>query len=177
MYRPLIKIRVQERESIRLLINYGLNEIEEEHKIYDYMLAELEDVEFVTPVYRDIYHLFRTKLSEGQVIDADYLISHAPDSVKTEVIDLITERREISPNWNDKYKIFIPSEKDLLETVVYTNVARLKFRVIQKLINEKLSKLKDEKTPDEQEKLFIIHDRLKKSEVELAKVLGIVVSK
>lgn len=171
------QIRVQERESIRLLINYGLNEIEEEHKIYDYMLTELEDVEFVTPVYRDIYNLFRTKLSEGQVIDADYLISHAPETVKKEVIDLITERREISPNWNDKFKIFIPAEKDLLETVIYTNVARLKFRVIQKIISENLAKMKLEEDPSEQDKLFIIHDRLKQSEIELAKVLGIVVSK
>lgn len=170
-------IKIQERESIRLLINYGFNEIEEEYKLYNYLLAELEEVEFITPVYKEIFELFKIKLSEGEVIDDKYLISNAPENIKKEVIDLVTERREISPNWNDKYQIIIPAEHDLLETVVYTNVARLKFRVIQKLITENLNKMKEEKNPDEQEKLFIIHDRLKKSEMELAKVLGIVISR
>lgn len=170
-------IKIQERESIRLLINYGFNEIEEEYKLYNYLLSELEEVEFITPVYRDIFNLFKTKLSDGEVIDDKYLIANASESIKKEVIDLITERREISPNWNDKYHIFIPAEHDLLETVVYTNVARLKFRVIQKLITENLNKMREEKDSEEQDKLFIIHDRLKKSEMELAKVLGIVISR
>lgn len=170
-------IKIQERESIRLLINYGFNEIEEEFKLYNYLLNELEDVEFVTPVYREIFELFKSKLSSGEVIDSNYLISNGSDTVKTEVIDLVTERREVSPNWNDKYQIYIPEEKDLLENIVYTNVARLKFRVIQKLITENLLKMKEQSDPQEQDKLFIIHDRLKRSEMELAKVLGIVVSR
>ncbi|QSE99218.1 DNA primase [Fulvivirga lutea] len=171
------QIRIQERESIRLLVNYGLNEIEEEYKIYNYLLNELEDVEFVTPVYKEIFELFKERLDQGEVIDDQYLIANGSEAIKKEVIDLVTERREISPNWNDKYQIFIPAEHDLLETVVYTHVARLKFRVIQKLITENLAKMKVEKDSEEQDKLFIIHDRLKKSEMELAKVLGIVVSR
>ncbi|MEQ8925105.1 MAG: DNA primase [Fulvivirga sp.] len=171
------QIRIQERESIRLLVNYGLNEIEEEYKIYNYLLNELEDVEFVTPVYKEIFELFKERLDQGEVIDVQYLIANGSEAIKKEVIDLVTERREISPNWNDKYQIFIPAEHDLLDTVVYTHVARLKFRVIQKLISENLAKMKVEKDPEEQDKLFIIHDRLKQSEMELAKVLGIVVSR
>ncbi len=171
------QIRVQERESIRLLINYGLNDIEDEYKLYNYLLTELEDVEFVTPVYKEIFDLFKAKLAEGEIIDGNYLVANGSEKIKHEAINLLTERREISPNWQDKYQIFIPSEKDLLDTVVYTNVARLKFRVIQKLISENLAKMREEKDTEEQDKLFIIHDRLKKSEVELAKVLGIVVSK
>ena len=42
---------LQERETIRLLINYGFNEIEEKYHLCDHYLEELEDVEFSTPVY------------------------------------------------------------------------------------------------------------------------------
>ena len=171
------QIAIQERESVRLLINYGYNEIEQEYKICNYLLTELEEVEFTTPVYREILDIFRNKLEQGEVIDSQYFIHHGSEEIKREVIDLITERREISPNWSEKYDIIIPGEKDLLDNVIYTNVARLKFRVIQKLIVENLAKMKDAPTPAEQDDCFIIHERLKQSEMELAKMLGIVVSR
>lgn len=170
-------VRIQERESIRLLINYGFNEIEEEFKLYNYLLEELEDVEFTTPIYKEIFEIFKKHLESGQVIDSKFLIDNSEGKVKTEVIDLVTERREISPNWHDKFKIHIPHENEQLEAVVYTNVARLKFRVIQKLITENLAKMKSAESEEEQDKMFRIHGELKKSEVELAKVLGIVVSR
>ena len=53
----------------------------------------------------------------------------------------------------------------------------MKFRVIQKLITENLVKMKGAKEASEQDRLFMIHSELKKSEIELAKVLGIVVSR
>jgi hypothetical protein len=55
-------------------------------------------------------------------------------------------------------------------------VARLKFRVIQKLMTENLSRLKQTTDLEEEEKYFNIHRELKKSEIELAKILGVVIS-
>jgi len=170
-------IEIQERESIRILINYGFNDIEEEYKLYDYLLKELDDVTFITPVYKQILDLFKENLSKGKVIDSQFLIAEGDAEVSREVADLVSERWEISPNWNDKFQIFVPSENDVLETVVLSNVMRLKFRVIQKLISDNLSKLKSAKEEDEQEQLFKIHSELKKSEIELAKALGIVITK
>jgi DNA primase len=170
-------IRIQERESIRLLINYGFNDLEDEYKLSDYLLEELEEVEFITPLYLEIFNIFKMKLVEGQVIDSNYLLANGTKHVKNEVISLMTERWEISPNWKEKFHIHIPHENELLETVVFTNVARLKFRVIQKLITENLIKMKKATEEGEQDQLFRIHSELKKSEIELAKVLGIVVSR
>ncbi len=170
-------VSIQERESIRLLINYGFNEIEEEFKLYSYLLEELEDVEFQTPIYKRIFDLFKTKLNEGHVIDSKFLLANGEEEIKKEVIDLITERREVSPNWNEKYHIHIRHENEQLETLVYTNVVRLKFRVIQKLITENLSKMKACAEAEEEDRLFQIHAELKKSEMELAGILGIVISR
>ncbi|ELR68525.1 DNA primase [Fulvivirga imtechensis AK7] len=170
-------VTLQERESIRLLINYGFNEIEEEYRLYDYLLQQLEDVEFSTPVYREILDIFKKKLTEGQVVDSQYFISHCSSEIKKEVVDLMTERHEVSPNWNDKFQIFVPHEHDILENVVFTNVLRLKFRVIQKLIMDNLKKMKGAANEEDQDKHFKIHSELKKSEMELAKVLGIVITR
>lgn len=170
-------MRRQERESIRLLINYGLNDIEEEFKLCHYLLEELEEIAFVTPIYREIIQLFKQKLAEGEVIDGNYLIAHGSEHIKKEAIDLIAVRREISPNWQNKYNIVIPNETDLLENMAYGNIARLKFRAAQKLIAENMAKMKTTEDAEEQEKLLAIHGRLKSYEMELAKILGIVVSR
>lgn len=170
-------ITFQERESIRLLINYGFNQIEEEYKLQDYLLQELEDIEFVTPLYKEIYNIFKTELAKGNVIDSKYLLATASSEVKTEVVNLMTERWEVSPNWNDKFQIFVPHEQDILENLVLSNVMRLKFRVIQKLLMENLSKMKESQGLPEEDKFFSIHVELKKSEMELAKALGIVIPK
>lgn len=170
-------VEIQERESIRLLINYGFNEIEEEYRLYDYLLQQLDDVEFVTPVYREVLQIFKDKLAEGQVVDSQYFIDNCSSEIKKEVVDLMTERHEVSPNWNDKFQIFVPHEHDILENVVFTNVLRLKFRVIQKLIMDNLAKMKEAAGEEETDRHFKIHSELKKSEMELAKVLGIVITR
>lgn len=170
-------IAIQERESIRILISYGFNEIEEEYKLYDYLLNELEEVEFTTPVYKEILDIFKDQLADGRVIDSQYLISNGSPEVKKVVADLVTDRYEASPNWGDKFQIFVPEEKDVLENVVHTNVLRLKFRVIQKIISENLAKLKQASSEEESEQLFKLHAELKKSEMELANALGVVVTR
>lgn len=170
-------IAIQEKESVRLLLNYGIREIEEEYRLYDYLLNELEGVKFVTPVYQRILDIFKLQLAEGNVVDSQYLMANGDSEVKSEVANLVTERWELSPNWGDKYDIFVPKESDILENVVFTNVLRLKFRVIQKLITENLEKLKSESDPDKEEGLFHIHNELKKYEMELAKALGVVVTR
>lgn len=170
-------VAIQERESIRILINYGYNDIEEEFKLYNYLLQELEDVEFTTPVYKEILDLFKGQLAEGHVIDSQYLMANGSPAVKQEVADLVSERWEVSPNWNEKFQIFVPDETDVLENVVLTNILRLKFRVIQKVISDNLAKLKNADNEEEQEQLFKIHAELKKSEMELAKGLGVVITR
>jgi len=170
-------IALQERESVRILINYGFNDIEEEYKLHDYLLQELEEVEFTTPIYKEIVSIFKQHLAEGKVVDSQFLIANGSPQVKKEVADLVAERYEVSPNWNDKFQIFVPDENDLLENVVLSNVLRLKFRVIQKLISDNLAKMKSASNEEEQDQFFKIHSELKKSEMELAKALGVVVTR
>ncbi|UII24625.1 DNA primase [Fulvivirga maritima] len=170
-------LAVQERESIRILLNYGFNEIEEEYHLYNYLLEQLEEVEFITPIYKEILEEFKKELANGKVVDGQYFIQNGSPEVKKLVVDLISERHDISNNWNDKYEIFVPRENDILENVVFTNVLRLKFRVIQQLVLDNLAKMKEAKDEESEEYHFKIHAELKKSEMEIAKSLGIVVTR
>ena len=169
-------ISLQEKESIRLLLNYSLNVIEEEYKLYEFMLNELEDLEFQTPIFAQILTIFKEKLEQDQVINAEYLIKNGSEEIKATVIDLVSEKYVISINWNEKFEIYVPHEQEILKSVAFSNVFRLKFRVIKKLIKENMDKLKSATVPSEQEKLMLIHQELKRSEMEAARVLGNVIA-
>jgi DNA primase len=169
-------VQMQERESIRLLLNYAENNYEEK-RLIDFMITELEDVEFTSPVYKEIYQQFRLGLERGEVLDTLYFMENGSDAVKNAVAELTIPRYETSKHWGDKYHIYFPHEREVLNDMAYSNVLRLKFRMIQKLMEENLQQMKVAGNEEDMEKYFTIHEQLKGAEKELASVLGIVVPK
>ncbi len=102
------------------------------------------------------------------------------EAVKTVVSDLIMTRYDTSPHWNDKFHIFIPKEKDVLNEMALSNVLRLKFRVVQKMMEDNLQLVKQAEAAgnwDELDRALEMQTGLKKAESELAGSLGIVVAK
>ena len=169
-------VQRQERESMRLLLNYAESHYDDQ-RLVDFMLTELEDVEFTSPVYKEIYNGFKEGAEEGKVIDTLYFMEHGSEAVKQVVADLTTSRYETSKYWSEKYHIHFPHEKEVLHDLAYTNVLRLKFRLIQKLMEDNLLQMKQVTNEDDLEKYFTIHEQLKGAEKDLATLLGIVVPK
>ena len=170
------QLALQERESVRLLLAYGHQNIEEEYHLCQYMLEELEGIEFTNPTYRRIFEEYRKHLADGKVVDGKWLSQNGPEDLRNEVIDLMMDRYEVSENWMQRFAIYVPHERDILEDVVLTNILRFKFRATQELIRKNMSELKQATDPDRQLELMQIHQNLKKSEMEFAKTLGIVIS-
>jgi DNA primase len=169
-------IQMQEREALRLLLNYADSHYEEQ-KLVDFMLTELEEVEFSNPIYNKIYSMFREAATRNEVVDTMYFMEHGSTEIKNIVADLTTPRYEASEHWSEKYHIYFPREKELIHDLAYTNVLRLKFRLIQKLMEDNLSEMKKISDESDLEKYFTIHEQLKGAEREIAGILGIVISK
>jgi DNA primase len=170
-------MQMQERETIRLLLNYAESGLGDDLKVVDFMLNELEDVEFVNPVYKEIFEAFKLGAGEGKRIDNFYFLENGSDAVKRAVADLMTSRYETSPHWRDKYHIYFPHEKQDIANVALKNVLRLKFRLIHKLIEENLMELKNCTTEHAQDNHLSVQVQLKEVEKELADALGIVVAR
>ncbi len=169
-------VQLQERETIRLLLNYAESQYEEQ-RLMDFMMTELEDVEFTNPVFKEIYAMFREAAEKHEVIDTLYFMEHGSPAVKNTVADLTTNRYEISKYWAPKYHIYISSEKEKIQDVAFTNILRLKFRLIQRLIEDNLAEMKQALSQSEEEKHLTIHEQLKGGEKEIASLLGIVIPK
>jgi DNA primase len=168
-------ITFQEREAIRLLINYGFNQIENKYNLVEHYLEELEHIEFTTPIYNKILDIFKGELAKGNVIDIEFFKTYPDTEIQQEALNLVSQRHEISENW-ERYRIFVPKEKDVLTTSVYSNILRLKFHKIKKLLSLNLEELKNAEDVEQQLELQKVYAELKKAEAAFSNPLGIVVS-
>ncbi len=169
----------QERETIRLLINYADKTLEDQ-QVAEYLLHELEDVQFSNHTFREIHDEFALQLRKGTVPDSKYFLEHGSPEVQKVVTDLITRRYETSPHWKEKYHIYFPHEEEILKDVALSNVLRLKFRVVQKMKEDNLTKIQTSEQNgnwDEVEKCLVHQAGLIDAERELADMLGIVVAR
>ncbi len=171
-------IELQERESVRVLVNYGKNKIQtrelQDQYLINYFLNESEEIQFSNMTYKKIIDFFKEKLREGEIIDGENLINHPDEDVRRTVVDLVADKYEISQDWKEKHNIHVPRETEFLRDVTYTNVLRLKFRIIQHLIAEEKKKLENATSEKETDELLDEIIELEKVRVSIAKILGIV---
>ncbi len=167
---------IQERENIRSLIRYGFNKIENDVFLYQYLFNELDEVEFTYPVYHEIFSMFKARVVKDTSFDATYFLENGSEDVKSEIVDMIADKYEISPKWHEKHKIYVPNEEELIESKAYTDLLRLKLVSIKKLIRSNLDSLQNAGKESDQIKYQKIHIELKKSEKKIADGLGIIVS-
>lgn len=169
-------IELQEKESVRVLVNYGKNKIQsrelQDQNLIEYFLNESDEIQFTNETYKKIIEIFKEKLREGEIIDGTYLLDHEDKDVRETVVDLITPKFEVSTNWKDKHQIHIPVETEFLRDVTYTNILRMKFRILQQLIQVESDKLKNAKNEQEIDELLDDINELKMVSVDIAKILG-----
>ena len=168
---------LQEREMVRLLLNYADSELEEDVDLLSYFISEFEDIEFLNESYAYLYATFLKFRNEGKLIDSAYFLQEGPEKIKAIVADLTLRKYYASPHWGPKYHIHFSDEKDILQEHAHQNVLRKKYRYIQRLIEENKQKLKDAEqriSEKEIDELLDMQMKLKNADVEIAKELGIV---
>jgi DNA primase len=173
-------LALSERETMRLLINYGFEKISEDLHVCDYLLQEVRDLQFGTPVYQKILKEYKTALQNGVLPDTGFFLAVDDAEVKKEIIGLVTQEHEISPNWEMKHQIHTNTESDNLSKTAFENILRLKKRVVKKLLDEVHLKLKEGEIKGLEEERIIelqkISMELQDHQKKLDEPLGIVIS-
>jgi DNA primase len=165
-------IYYQEKETVRLLLNYAQAEVDEGVSLWQYVLGETEDIEFQTPVYREMMEIYRDEIRRGVVPTAEFFIRHKNQVIQKEAITLISTRYELSEQWHEKFQIFVPLETDRLSDMAYTNILRLKRCNVEKLVAENQRQLAKASDEAELDRLLEVRMRLKQIEMEIAKAFG-----
>lgn len=169
-------ISYQEKESTRLLLRYGQYYIDENTQLWQYLFGELTEIDFYTPIYKEILELYQQATEKNIAVDVEYLMANGTPEIQTMTSHLLWEKYQVSENWQKLYGIFIPQEKDVLPKSLYSNVLRRKHRFIEKLIAENMAKLGEKNS--EEDEIIILHKHLQLTQTKniIAKELGSVVT-
>ena len=169
-------INFYERECVRMLVNYGTSDFEviglDRKSFIDYFLNEIEDIEFENKNYLKIIEVFKNEFKKNRVIDINHFLDGKYKDIKEDVIDLSANKYEISKQWKDKFNIHVSDEIDSLKKTTYTNILRLKFRLIRKMIKDNMQNLSKSDMVNIDRETIELHSKLKSAEIEIAKQLG-----
>jgi len=174
-------IELQERESIRILLNYGDQIMDKsgegELSLTQYILNELEEINFINPLHRQVIEAYKSELLKGKILTGNYFLNHKDQNIRQLAVDLQSGKYGVSDLWENRYHIYIPKENDILKNSAYTNVLRLKLRILQKMESENSQKIRMCEDEFELDELLKEQVELKKISMEVSKTLGVVALK
>ncbi|SHN34910.1 DNA primase [Cyclobacterium lianum] len=164
----------EERELIRILINYGFEKVSDEMHVCEYLLEEIKELQFDTPVFQKLLLHYKKALLQGILPKYDYFLNTQDAGVKKEVIDMIAQNREISLNWEIKHQIFTRKESDDLSETSYRISLKLKSAYLKKMRLEVQEKIKDA-TETELNELLPVYMEITQLKTKIDRELGNVI--
>jgi DNA primase len=174
----------QERELIRLLLQFGTesinlkqknNDDQEEDiqvKVTDLIIQDLlhDEIQFETPVCRQIFEEMAELQQKGVIPDKDYFLHHSDPILATVAIDLIILPYELSHYW-EKNQIYVQPESERLSNSVFPALYNFKAKKIERMIDgfsKRIKVLNNSKERNEIEELTqCIIQRMKLDEIRI----------
>ncbi|RLD75823.1 MAG: DNA primase, partial [Bacteroidetes bacterium] len=161
----------QEREIIRVLLQYGKEEIKLEREKKDedgntyteiisvtigkYLVTAIraDDLTFNNAVYQMIFDEYQQKLSHDQDVDEKDFINHEMEQVRSTSADLLSSPYELSENW-EKKRIYVNQEDSRLNMLVDSSLLSFKIKKIESKMSSIQQQIKDNTSEEDQEFLL-----------------------
>lgn len=146
----------QERDVIRILLNYGHQDIEFESvdednqkivelvKVANFIVHDLnsDEITFSNESYQKIFEEYITFIDKGEIPDENHFTNHSNKSVTSSAIDLLTTQYQLSDKWESKARIEVATELQRLKAAVENSVLSFKAKKIESLIAENQLEIK-----------------------------------
>lgn len=182
-------IEHQERDIVRLLLNYADKKIEVDNTdeegnattvevtVAELILHELgtDDIAFINPVYQHIFSAFLEKRVHANLPDISSFINHSNTEISKAVIDLVSSSYTLA-NW-DKHSIMVQTEDRILKKSVYSTIYSYKSKHVEKLLDDNNVRLKNSTNNDEVIELMEQQFKLIEAKKHFNKLLGRIVVK
>ena len=179
----------QERDIIRLLINFGNHTIsidseDETGKTFQadvsaayLIIHELQSDNIVLEnlLYNSMFNEFIQQVEKGLVPDTSYFINHENAALSSLTIDLISSPYTLS-NWEEQ-GIYPIKEEDILKQSIYGAIYSLKSRKLEMMIHTIQKKLKENPPEEELIQLLQTHQSLSEAYKTFNNLLGRIIVK
>lgn len=189
--REAASLEPQERDLVRILLNYGNRIIEvthwddesekeiiEETSVSEYLIHELDrdDIHFESEIFQLITDEYGRVLEEAKFPDEKYFTQHSDHRISQEAANILANQYELSENWAVLHKIYPETEVMLMKKAAKDAVYRLKLHWLAREIDEVDQSLKG-KSLDELELRLLLERKKKLIEVrnELSAYFGSVI--
>lgn len=167
----------QERDLLRVLLEYGLLQWDEERTMAEYIFEELDhyhientELDNLLAVYKDYYY-------KGLRPSSKTLLYHDDAGIRKLAINLSVQKYELSPNWDSKMEGMNINNRDISRQDVLMSLNYFKLRKIKKMFDENQRDIEKANTFEEQLDLIKIHKVLKDEEQKITGLLGTVIFK
>jgi DNA primase len=182
------ELNLQEKDLIRLMLNYGALSIplevqkedgeifEEEYPLAQFIIEEMltDNLIYSNKSYQHIFDEFIDGLENGLLVNDQHFVQNP--NLTSIVADLTTSENIVSENWKVKHQIHTKMESDRLKQAAVESVFIYKLRVTENLIIDKQQSLKLTDIQKEEDLIIEEIQELIKVRNIFAKELGIIIT-
>ncbi len=168
---------LQEKNVLRVLLEYGLLPWDEEKTMADYIFAELDFFHFDNPELEHTLEVYREQYQNGLQPTGKSLLYHEDPSIRQIVTNIDIQPYELSPNWDKVLEGLNITNRDVSRQDVVMSTNYFKLRKIKKMFEENQRDMERATQYDEQLSLIRIHQQLKEEEQKITNLLGTVILK
>lgn len=165
-----------ERNLLRVLLDYGLKEYEENQTIAEYIFKELQDFPFDNPELDSLLTSYKLQYDAGLNPTTKTFLYHEDQTIRELVISITLFPYELSANWDKLYEGKKITTIDNSVEDVTMSVNYYKLKKLKKMFEQNQADM-EKASIDDQMLLIRIHKELKDMERDIAKKLGTVIIK
>ncbi|MDP3466798.1 MAG: DNA primase [Daejeonella sp.] len=171
----------QEKEIIRLLLNYG-HELVHWDDITDtyiapYIISNLADVTFEHPLCIQIIEEYKKQLENGELPSEQDFIKNSDHQIADLAIAMVSSPYILSENWYAKRKIYVRNESENLRLTILGGIFHLKKRKVDRILRRIRDEIQAEQDADNQAILMRRYMQVKEVEKGISMFLGSVILK
>lgn len=171
----------QEKEIVRLLLNYG-HELVHWDGITDtyiapYVIGNLADVTFEHPLCIRVIDEYKKQLEEGELPSEQDFIKHTDHEIADLAITMVSSPYVLSENWYARRKIYVKNESENLRSTILGGIFHLKKRKVDRILKKIRDEIQAEDDADNQAILMKKYLQVKEVEKGISLFLGSVIVK
>jgi DNA primase len=190
----ILTSELQERNVVRLLLNFGSHDIHFDAEVDDpaleggkthqlhamkvcnYIVTEIahDDIFFENQTLNNILKIYTIAVEKGEIINTQQFFVSPDPSISEIAVELLTSKYFLSENWQVMHNIIVPEEETILMDAVEKAVFYLKNIKVLKMLEDSQKKIKEahEKGEDFMP-LMERHKQLEQVKMEISRALGI----
>ncbi len=168
---------LQERSVLRVLMEYGLNQWDENRTIAQYIFEEFEGFEFENPEHNRLFEFYQNQYSQGLEPTVKTLLYNEDAQIRELVVAITMFPFELSNRWNEYVDNKDVVNVDNSHDDVFKSIINFKQHKLIRLIKQNQDDMEKSTSFDEQIRLIRVHKELKIMQEQLTKNFGTVIFK